>query len=68
MEQLKIARQNAELGHYSIAANAYKAALLSYGQRIQAERDAEKRNRLVDVRFYFAFKLFIHQFVFCRKE
>lgn len=27
MEQLKIARQNAELGHYSIALTAYKAAM-----------------------------------------
>lgn len=29
MEQLKIARQNAELGHYSIALTAYKTALES---------------------------------------
>lgn len=27
MEQLKTARQNAELGHYSIALTAYKSAL-----------------------------------------
>ncbi|KAI6202858.1 hypothetical protein M3Y94_00489300 [Aphelenchoides besseyi] len=50
MDQLKIARQNVEIGHYTIAMNAYKATLLSYDQQIQSQRDMTIRNRLVDER------------------